>query len=116
MALTFSDAKKIPITGYLSSIGIEPARIRGNDYWYCSPLRQEREPSFKVNDKLNLWYDHGTGEGGTIIDLGARINSCSVSEFVQKLSDSNAGNHQFFLHQPALIQHDSKLRIVSANK
>jgi DNA primase len=116
MALTFSDAKKIPITGYLSSIGIEPARIRRNNYWYYSPFRNERDPSFKVNDKLNLWYDHGTGEGGTIIDLGARINSCSVAEFVHKLSDSKLGTHQFFLHQPAQTQNDSKLTIVSVDR
>jgi DNA primase len=116
MALSFSEAKNIPITGYLSSIGIEPAKIRGNDYWYYSPLRNERDPSFKVNNKLNLWYDHGTGEGGTIIDLGARINNCPVAEFVLKLSDPKLGLHQFFLHQPDHTQPESKLNIISANK
>lgn len=113
MALTFSDAKKIPITGYLSSIGIEPAKIRGNNYWYHSPLRNERDPSFKVNTKLNLWYDHGSGEGGTVIDLGARINSCSVSEFVQKLSKDNYGLQHFSLQQPDPKTPENKLSIVS---
>ena len=112
MAFTFSDAKKIPITGYLSSIGIEPAKIRGNNHWYYSPLRNERDPSFKVNTKLNLWYDHGSGEGGTIIDLGARINSCSVSEFVQKLSNNNFGQH-FSFQQPDLKSPENKLNIIS---
>lgn len=60
---SFSEAKKIPITTYLLSLGLEPARVRGIDYWYYSPFRQERTPSFKVNTRLNVWFDHGTGGG-----------------------------------------------------
>jgi hypothetical protein len=116
MALTFSDAKKIPITEYLSSIGVEPAKIRGNNYWYYSPFRNEHDASFKVNNKLNLWYDHGSGEGGTIIDLGARINSCSVSEFVQRLSNDNLGPIHFSFHQPDPKEPENKLKIVSVSE
>lgn len=83
---SFSDAKKIPITGYLSSLGFEPVRIRGIDYWYHSPLREERTPSFKVNTRSNVWYDHGTGEGGTILDLGMKLHACTLQEFLEKLS------------------------------
>jgi hypothetical protein len=113
MALSFSDAKKIPITGYLSSIGVEPAKIRGNNYWYYSPLRSEHDPSFKVNSKLNLWYDHGSGEGGTLIDLGARLHSCSVSEFVKKLS---GGENDFSFHQPTPKEAENKLKIISVSE
>lgn len=113
MALTFSEAKKIPITGYLSSVGIEPARIRGNNYWYYSPLRNERDPSFKVNTKLNLWYDHGSGEGGTLIDLGAKLNACSVSEFVVKLG----GNQTCFsFQQPEPKDPENKLNIITVGQ
>jgi len=31
-------------------------------YWYLSPLREEKEASFKVNRKKNVWYDHGIGK------------------------------------------------------
>ena len=55
---------------YLEKLGYMPQKIRGNDYWYLSPFRQEKEPSFKVNRKLNAWYDHGTGRGGNIVDFG----------------------------------------------
>ena len=34
MALTFSDAKRIPIEDYLLGLGVEPVNIRGNDYGY----------------------------------------------------------------------------------
>ena len=84
--MTFADAKKLSIVHYLSSIGMSPTRIRGADHWYVSPFRSEREPSFKVNDKLNLWYDHGAGVGGTIIDLGMNLFGCTAKDFIQKLS------------------------------
>ncbi|HYF66708.1 MAG TPA: toprim domain-containing protein [Ohtaekwangia sp.] len=87
MALSYSDAKRIAITDYLSRLGFEPARVRGNDYWYRSPFRSERDASFKVNVKLNLWYDHGEGVGGTLLDLGQRLHSCTIKEFVSRLDD-----------------------------
>lgn len=89
MALSFSQAKQIPITEYLSRLGFEPAKIRGGDYWYHSPFRHERTPSLKVNKKLNLWYDHGSGEGGTLVDLGAKLHQCSLHEFMDKLAQEN---------------------------
>jgi DNA primase len=116
MALTFSDAKKIPIIGYLGSIGIEPAKIRGNNYWYHSPLRGEKDPSFKVNSKLNLWYDHGSGEGGTLIDLGARLNTCSVSEFVQRISKNENLTLQFSFHRNNDKEPENKLVVLSVGE
>lgn len=84
--LSCKEAKYIPIAEYLAKQGIRPVYIKGNDYWYCSPLRDEKHPSFKVNTKLNAWYDHGAGEGGSIIDLGIRLHNCSVSQLLHKLS------------------------------
>ena len=88
--LSCNEAKHIPIEEYLTKQGIRPVYIKGNDYWYCSPLRDEKHPSFKVNTKLNAWYDHGTGEGGSIIDLGIRLHGCSISEFLQILASADA--------------------------
>ena len=45
---------------YLRIIGHSPVNARSCQYWYLlSPLREERTPSFKVNDNLNEWYDFG---------------------------------------------------------
>src|SRR4051812_48653599 len=112
MALNFSESKKIPITEYLARLGFEPAKVRGNDYWYRSPLRDEKDPSFKVNAKLNLWYDHGSGEGGTILDLGARINSCSIKEFASSLA-SGTMNLNAVQAQSRHVDHDNKLSITT---
>lgn len=112
MALSFSQAKQIPITEYLSGIGLEPAKIRGNDYWYLSPFRNERSPSFKVNTNLNVWYDHGSGEGGTLIDLGAKLHQCSLHEFLDKLADGNYGIQEFPFHRNAFESPERKLEVL----
>ncbi|MCC4229956.1 CHC2 zinc finger domain-containing protein [Zunongwangia profunda] len=85
--LSIVEAKEMDMVQYLSLLGYEPSNIRNNDYWYLSPLRKEKTPSFKVNRKLNRWYDHGLGKGGNIIDFGIQYYSCSVGEFKKKLDD-----------------------------
>src|SRR3954471_6101300 len=74
--------KEIDIVEYLENLGYQPQSIHNNDYWYLSPLREEKHPSFKVNRKLNLWYDHGLGEGGSIIDFGMLYYKCSIPTFI----------------------------------
>ena len=113
MALSFSEAKQIPITEYLSGIGLEPSKIRGNDHWYLSPFRDERSPSFKVNTKLNVWYDHGSGEGGTLIDLGAKLHQCSLYEFLDKLADGNYVVQEFSSHRNSFEIPERKLEVLS---
>jgi hypothetical protein len=87
--LNFSleELKQIDIVNYLEKLGHQPQKIRNNDYWYLSPLRDETQPSFKVNRKLNAWYDHGIGKGGNIIDFGILYHHCSVKEVIKKLQD-----------------------------
>ena len=96
--LSVSEAKEIDIVHFLADLGYEPSKIRNNDYWYFSPLRDEKTPSFKVNRKLNRWYDHGLGKGGNLVDFSILYHGCSVSEFLQNLS----GN--LFLQKPSLQQ------------
>ena len=114
--LSFSEAKGIPITRYLSGIGYEPAKVRGDDKWYHSPFREERTPSFKVNTKSNVWFDHGTGEGGTILDLGAKLHQCTLYEFLEKLSNGNHGNISIQQHRTSIERPENKLVVVSAEK
>jgi Toprim-like/CHC2 zinc finger len=102
--LTCATAKQIDLVDFLASLGYEPSKIRNNDYWYKSPLRDEQTASFKVNRKLNVWYDHGIGKGGDLIDFGKEYFRCTTSELLQKLSTDNA--ETFLFHQqekPKLI-------------
>ena len=67
--MNIKEAKQIRLVEYLRIIGHSPVNARGCQYWYLSPLREERTPSFKVNDNLNEWYDFGLSAGGDIIEL-----------------------------------------------
>lgn len=73
------------MVSYLSGLGHEPARIKGNDFWYRSPLREERTASFKVNRMRNRWFDFGTGKGGSLIDFAIEYHGCTVGEFLASL-------------------------------
>ena len=86
--ISCEEAKQIDLVEYLASAGCQPQKISHNDYWFLSPLRDEKTASFKVNRKLNVWYDFGIGKGGNFIDFGILFHRCNVSELLQKLSEN----------------------------
>ncbi|TXJ28076.1 MAG: DNA primase [Chitinophagaceae bacterium] len=86
--MNIKQAKSIDMVEYLSSLGFTPQRISEPHYWYHSPLRDEKTPSFKVNRKLNVWKDWGSGEGGNIIDFGIKFHQCNESHFLKILDGS----------------------------
>ncbi len=101
-SMTCEQAKKIDIVDYLLSLGYQPQKIKINDYWYISPFREEKTPSFKVNRKLNSWYDHGLGKGGNLIDFGILFHHCPVREFLERLSNFSFHPHT---HTPKIPQY-----------
>ncbi len=83
--ITIEQARQIDLVDYLHSAGHQPQKVHGNDYWFLSPLRDEKTPSFKVNRRLNVWYDFGLGKGGNFIDFGILFHRCTVAELLQKV-------------------------------
>ena len=71
---------------YLTRAGHKPKLIKGVNYWYCSPLRSELTPSFKVNAERNQWYDFSTGDHGDIIDLVCALQHCPTAEAMRQLA------------------------------
>ena len=67
--MNIKTAKNIRIIDFLNALGYQPQRTFRDNHFYLSPFRTEKTASMKVDDKLNLWYDHGSAQGGTIIDL-----------------------------------------------
>src|SRR5688572_30053040 len=100
--ITCARAKQIDLVDYLAHLGHFPAKIRNQDYWYLSPLRREKTPSFKVNRAMNVWYDHGTGTGGDLIDFGKLYHNCSTAELLSRLPVGllGASPSAFSLHPP----------------
>ena len=83
--MNLHNIKQQSIVDYLQQQGHSPQPIRGNAYWYCSPLRNEQTASFKVNSERNQWYDFATGEHGDIIDLVCILQHCSIAEAMKHL-------------------------------
>ena len=71
--MNIQEVKNIRIADYLQSLGYSPVKQQGNSLWYKSPLREEKDASFKVNTELNKWYDFGLGKGGNIIALAEEL-------------------------------------------
>lgn len=80
--------KRYPIVEYLERKGIKPVRRTAAYALYCSPLREETHPSFKVDTEKNLWIDYGEGRGGSIIDLCMRMEGCTLSEAIRRLGQN----------------------------
>ena len=112
--MEIQNIKQIAITDYLQQQGYAPARVQGIHYWYYSPLRNERTPSFKVNTERNQWYDFGSGEHGDIIDLVCALHRCTISEAIRLLSGAKQVAHQDFSFGGERKIYERKLEILSA--
>ena len=88
----FSLIKRYPIVEYLEKKGLKPVRRTAAYALYCSPLREEMHPSFKVDTEKNLWIDYGEGRGGSIIDLCMRMEGCTLSEAIRRLGQNAPDN------------------------
>lgn len=93
--MTCENAKKIDITSFLKKMGLEPQKTTSTVFWFCSPFHEDKTPSFKVDILQNLWYDFGSGIGGSLIDLIIKLNSnCTPSEAL-KILDSQHFDFSF---------------------
>ena len=116
--MNIETAKQLDIVEYLSRLGYEPERKSGHHYWYCSPLRDEKTPSFKVNTKMNQWYDWGADaktRHGNLIDFGILYHKCTVAEFLEKLDGPSIAipKHQKRMHANSAADRNDQIQIVS---
>jgi DNA primase len=105
------EAKKIDIISFLAKNGINHDYNKGVNYWYKSPLRNENNPSFKVNSYKNLWFDFGIGEGGDIIKLTSLLFKVDSSNALKILSANHYSNHQKDFNIP-----DSKVLVTNVKE
>lgn len=90
-------------------MGYQPTHLRGKDWWYRSPLRpDERTPSFVVDSDRNYWYDHGAGQGGTIIDFVQQVyHTNDIKRVLEIIDDVGHGLNQIIVTpsaQPRIIE------------
>lgn len=79
--------KNIQIRDYLKSRGFYPAREYSGYGMYRSPFRDDSTPSLKIDYSKNLWYDFGSDEGGSIIDLVMKLEGCTFNDAIEHLRE-----------------------------
>jgi|GEM_PF-2573757 hypothetical protein len=100
---SLSRLRKLDLVDLLDMLGHDVVSRKKNDtdYWYLSPLRNERTASFHVNLMTNQWFDFGLMTGGNPLDFLLRYHGCSVPELLDRMNVSFYP-HQLCLHEPDL--------------
>lgn len=93
--MTTEQARQISIREFLGNLGVHPVTNKPDHGMYLSPLRKERTASFKVDYMLNVWYDHGIGKGGSIIDLVMAMKNCDFHSAMNYLNTSHFNSSAF---------------------
>lgn len=97
-----SEAKKISLVSILDKMGAKKIKQNNREVWYISPFRNESTASFKIALEKNIWFDHGEGKGGNVLDFVMRYYNCDLKKALQILD-----NDSFSFHQP--ISHDEAI-------
>ena len=94
-----TQAREIAIEKVLQNLGCEPTKNNEIESWYLSPLRIEKSASFKLNKKLNRWFDHGEQKGGNVIDFVITKFGFNVTEaldYLKQFADFISFHQQVF--------------------
>lgn len=94
-----NNIRNISIASLLNSWGIEPEKRNEREGWYKAFDRSEDTASLKVDYLKNVYFDHGSGKGGGIVELVSLIRNCSVAEAFDILKCSDQ-----FTFVPSLIE------------
>lgn len=76
----------------------------GNEFFIKSPFREEKTPSFRVNQEKNVWFDFGEGVGGSVLDLVMKLRQCGEKEAVAALRRYHASGDPIFSFSPATFE------------
>jgi hypothetical protein len=74
-----------PLLDYCHALGSQLKK--DGPRWKClCPLHKETTPSFTIDSEKNLWKCFGCGEGGSVIDLHAKLRGLSIREAMRDLA------------------------------
>ena len=98
-------AKQLPIMDYFSSIGMQPEKVRGNEYWYKSPfVREQQTGSLQLSKHKNYWYCYNIGRGGNVLDFVMLLHSCDLPTALQIIAKQVPTNTFLFVKQNTSIE------------
>lgn len=94
------NTKNIDIFEFLTKSGITGTE-KNYFTWYCSPFRNEKTPSFRVNRVTNRWKDYGTGQNGDLLDLVKLIHETDTLGALNILSNCHI-DESFSFSRPSI--------------
>jgi hypothetical protein len=100
---SLSRLRELDLAYLLEMLGHKATARKKNDmdYWYLSPLRDERTASFHIDRVRNEWYDFGLMAGGNPVDFLLRYHGCSITGLLERMNVSFSP-HQLYLFEPEL--------------
>ncbi len=109
-----AQAKQLSLPDLMKRLGYQPTRITkgGNEYWYQSPFRTEKDASFHTSFLGGKWIWNDFGDiGGTVIDFVMRHeNHQSVSDALRFLNGMYSKN-DFKTHRATNFEKTSTTNI-----
>lgn len=77
----------VSMVDFLNRLGFSPHGKPAKETMYISMLRDsDTNASFAVNEKLGVWFDHGLGKGGNVIDFAQLYwKNISFKEAIEKI-------------------------------
>ena len=84
----------IKLEEVLVSLGHHPTKQNEKEAWYLNPFSTEKQASFKLNKRSNVWYLHSQGIGGANIDFMTKYLNSSVKEVLEWAEKQNFSSFQ----------------------
>lgn len=69
---------------YAESCGLE-LEYKNGEWWGLSPFKEEKTPSFSINEEKQNFYDFSSGKGGNLLQFIMDLRHCSLSSAVKEL-------------------------------
>jgi len=63
-----------------------PLKKKGSNYFGLSPFKNEKTPSFSVNEEKKIFHCFSTGEHGNVIDFLIKVKGYSFKDALQELA------------------------------
>ena len=77
-----SFSKQVPLLAIMAKLGHQPVvQAAGGNYYFLSPFRQEKSPSFVVSEPKNVWADFGE-----VPDAGQKVYGGDVLKLIRRLT------------------------------
>ncbi|HTN37304.1 MAG TPA: CHC2 zinc finger domain-containing protein, partial [Arachidicoccus sp.] len=98
----FKRLKEQNMVLFLERLGHLPKKQNGQSFWYLSPFRDEKTPSFQITAGkfgLDLYWDFGTGDHGNMVDFCCKYYNMTPKELYHHIT---TGGTSFFFDQQNL--------------